>query len=100
MPDRLPFWRLIGLIVFLVLGITGCAARTPGAETLTSPLAQTVAQSVLPSPVIAPTTLPAAATPSATPTAKPSPTPTVVLADIPLVILHTNDTWGETEPCG
>ncbi|MBN1660086.1 MAG: hypothetical protein JXA93_16920 [Anaerolineae bacterium] len=36
--------------------------------------------------------------PTAAPT--PTPTPTPLPDPLPLVVLHTNDNWGETEPCG
>lgn len=41
-------------------------------------------------------------TPSATAPVVPTdtPEPTATPAPLQLVILHTNDNWGETEPCG
>ena len=35
-----------------------------------------------------------------TPVQRPAPTPCRWLDPAQLVILHTNDNWGETEPCG
>ena len=40
----------------------------------------------------------APAVPTDTPTDTPQPTATP--APLQLVVLHTNDNWGETEPCG
>ena len=40
----------------------------------------------------------APAVPTDTPTETPQPTDTP--APLQLVVLHTNDNWGETEPCG
>ena len=34
------------------------------------------------------------------PLVEPSPLPSVTPAPSQLLVLHTNDNWGETEPCG
>jgi hypothetical protein len=39
-------------------------------------------------------------TPTTAPTATTAPVPTAASSALQLVILHTNDNWGETEPCG
>jgi hypothetical protein len=95
-PARLGVW-LICVTVLSVL-ITGCGTGTPGTGVQESPL---VMDSSVPSATIAPTqpsTASAAPTlpPTATPTSTASPSP----APLQLVVLHTNDNWGETEPCG
>jgi hypothetical protein len=59
-----------------------------------------VAQSVLPSPTAAPSPRPTVAAPRPAPTIKPTSVPTDGAPGVPLLILHTNDNWGETEPCG
>ena len=38
--------------------------------------------------------------PTSTPTKTPTPTPTPTPRPIELTVLHTNDTWGYSEPCG
>lgn len=81
-------WWIAGLLV-LSLIVSGCGAATPGAGQSTS----TLSQSVLPTPVVPPT-----AAPTSTPESTSTPAPT--LAPIQLTVLHTNDNWGETEPCG
>jgi len=90
-------WTL-GAALLLVLGsiLVGCGSPTPTAQTdlMQSPL---VADSPLPTPT-------ATKAPSATlvPTFTPQPTPTPLPTPAPgqIVVLHTNDNWGETEPCG
>lgn len=37
---------------------------------------------------------------AATPTATAMALPTATSSPLELVVLHTNDNWGETEPCG
>jgi hypothetical protein len=76
-------------LVFLsmsLLLLVGCERPTPGAG-------GEMATGVFSSPLSAGTS---ASTPVVKPTATPLPTP----APLRLVILHTNDNWGETEPCG
>jgi hypothetical protein len=88
-PARLGPW-LAGLLV-LSLVVTACEMETPGAGVQNSPLA---VDSPLPGAAIQ---APLATTVMPTPTAAAAvlpPTP------IQLVVLHTNDNWGETEPCG
>jgi hypothetical protein len=83
----------LGIVCVLVLGlvVAACGRATEEADWQTSPL-EAGAQT---SPLQGPTSIP---TPISTliSTATPQPTP------IPsrLVVLHTNDNWGETEPCG
>lgn len=40
------------------------------------------------------------ATAASQPASVPSAMPTPTVGPVSLVILHTNDNWGETEPCG
>lgn len=82
-------------LILLAL-LAGCGTATPGAETYTSP---PDAVSPLATATAAPTSTPVP-TPSPTSTSTPLPTPTPALQAIQLVVLHTNDNWGETEPCG
>jgi hypothetical protein len=72
-----------GLLALCLLAV-GCATDTPEA---TSPVSPT--QPVLP-----------VATSTAVPTSTSVPTPTPTAEPVQVVILHTNDNWGETEPCG
>jgi hypothetical protein len=80
-------WRYgvwISCLLLAVLVLAGCGGGAIGiaqAPTVQDPV----------SPLPAPTALPQA-TPSALPTVTPRP--------ISLIVLHTNDNWGETEPCG
>jgi len=86
--------RFIGCLAVLLLLIglpAACATPEPGETALVSPQSQTVARSVLSTPTVAPTATTA-------PTPQPSPTP--LPAPVRLVVLHTNDNWGGTEPCG
>ena len=91
--NRPKYW-IAGLLILSLL-LAGCETATPGAEPPISTLAQSVLQSPLPSPTAAPTsTSELTLTPEPTPTTAPTPAP------IQLTVLHTNDNWGETEPCG
>lgn len=95
---RAPGRWMVGAVLFLILGsiLAGCDSPTPTAQTdlMQSPL---VADSPLPTPT-------AIEAPTATlvPTFTPQPTPTLLPTPAPgqIVVLHTNDNWGETEPCG
>ncbi len=91
--NRSKWWIAGPLILSLI--VAGCGAATPGAEQPTL----TLVQSVLPSPIASSK---AAALPTVAPTSTPEPTPTPAptSAPIQLAVLHTNDNWGETEPCG
>jgi hypothetical protein len=72
-----------GLLALCLIAV-GCATDTPEAASPISPI-----QPV--SPVATCTAVPiSASVPTPTPTAEP----------MQMVILHTNDNWGETEPCG
>jgi 2',3'-cyclic-nucleotide 2'-phosphodiesterase (5'-nucleotidase family) len=70
--------RVVALLIVLGL-VVSCGGTTPEADSQVSPLAP--ASPLLPTVTMAPT-------------ATPAPAP------IQLTILHTNDNWGETEPCG
>jgi hypothetical protein len=73
----LTIW-LLAVALFLV----SCGTPSPETELQTSPLAQD-------SPLLSPL---------ATPTD--SLAPARVRTPLELTVLHTNDNWGETEPCG
>ena len=95
----------------LVLGLllAGCgpattepSGQTPaGSDAQLSPLAHV---SVLPTPTPVSSGAPSPLLPTDTPAptaaaGSPAPAPAQTSTD-QLVILHTNDNWGETEPCG
>jgi hypothetical protein len=91
------FWPSLVCVLILSLGVAGCGVVTQEADWQTSPL-ETGGQtsplaeaSPLPGPTSTPTPVP-----TQIPTATPQPTP----VSSRLVVLHTNDNWGETEPCG
>jgi hypothetical protein len=99
-------WLCVLGMLALSLGLAGCGATTPEAVEQTSPLARVSPLSTptfSPTPVPAPTLTPVPA-PTLTPTPLPGPTftPTAeaVFTGAQWVVLHTNDNWGETEPCG
>lgn len=77
---RLAFCLLCLLALSLV--VLACGTGTPERDLHTSPLTWS-------SPV-----------PASTPVPTQPPTPEPTRAPLQLVILHTNDNWGETEPCG
>lgn len=81
-------WWIAGLLI-LSLILAGCESATPGESLPPSTVAQSVLQSPLASPTAAPTS-----TSEPAPTLAPTPVP------VQLTVLHTNDNWGETEPCG
>lgn len=77
------FWLSVVCLLALGLVVTGCGSPTSGPDWQISPLAQV---SPLPAPTFTPTVLP---------------TPTFAATKpMQLVVLHTNDNWGATEPCG
>lgn len=90
---------LLSLLVFSLL-LVGCGTATPeprgqapaASDAQVSPL---VHVSVLPTPTAAPVHTPAALS---APADTPAPMPAQRASQ--LVVLHTNDNWGETEPCG
>jgi predicted small lipoprotein YifL len=91
-------WPTIIVLLVLSLVIAGCGTATPEP----TPPAMVPSQvSPLPASGVQPT--PSAEAPSQV---SPLPTPTSELAPalgtapFQLVLLHTNDNWGETEPCG
>jgi len=109
-PERC--WLI--LVVVLLSALAACRPADPGLELtaeeapLQSPL--TVSESPLAAPATGPSQLqtPAVASPSpvqppavVTRDASAQPTaPAVRAGSTPLVILHTNDTWGYYDPCG
>jgi predicted small lipoprotein YifL len=111
-------WPTIIVLLVLSLVIAGCGTATPeptppamvpsqvsplpASGVQPTPSAEAPSQvSPLPTPAVQPT--PSAEAPSQV---SPLPTPTSELAPalgtapFQLVLLHTNDNWGETEPCG
>jgi hypothetical protein len=80
------------LAFILLMNACGPAATETGRQ----PAAQVLAHepiSPLPAASRSPTDEPAW-------TEMPPPTPSPTLAPTELLVLHTNDNWGETEPCG
>jgi hypothetical protein len=83
-------------VLALVLVVSGCGTLTPEADVQTSPLTR---HSPLPTAPLLPTTSPVPVfTPATalTPALIPEPAP----GPGQLVVLHTNNNSGETEPCG
>jgi hypothetical protein len=91
--------RLVGVLV-VGLMVAGCGAVPPEATVQTSPLVDVPSpQAEVPaSPGATPLPVPAATT--VAPTEHAVATATLLAGATQLVILHTNDNWGETEPCG
>ncbi len=111
-------WPLLGLLALLLLA--GCGPAATPAEPLTTTPATDASRS-LPSTAVSSATT---AVPAAAPTfvelpVSPLPTPgsaadpageelsisplataTAAPEGLPVVVLHSNDNWGETEPCG
>ena len=87
---RLPLW-LVGLFA-LGLFVAGCGEPVVTGEP--EPARQMEAQL---SPLIADSPGP---TPTLVPSGTPTPTPRPMPSPGQVVLLHTNDNWGETEPCG
>jgi len=93
-------WQGSVLLVLCLL-LVACATAVREAALPPSPLEQESPLSTpLPEPVATATALPK----PAKPTAQASPAVTgaarAAAAPVQLVVLHTNDNWGETEPCG
>jgi hypothetical protein len=104
-------WGLfLGVLVVLGLSLAACGTtpalpeeqlratpEDPVQPTVQSEVSATAQDEVWVSPLTQYSPLP-------TPTLPPSPTPVPTLRPTPvpgqLVLLHTNDNWGETEPCG
>jgi hypothetical protein len=79
--------RPLILAALLALLLAGCgSAAVPGSEEQVSPLATPSVETPLPPTQVA--------------TASPAPTLTPTPSPLSLLLLHTNDNWGETEPCG
>ena len=96
--DSSPGWRtarpLIWLVGLLVLGLLLAGCGEPVVTGEPESMLQTEAQL---SPLVADSPLP---TPTPLPSDTPTPTPRPTPSPGQLVLLHTNDNWGETEPCG
>jgi len=105
---RAPWVPVLLIVIGLGYGIgglwfLGCAGRRPAVAAAT--------QTPEPQPTATPIVLPPTPTPSAPPTAKvvptstPTPTASPTAAALPvaltqITIIHSNDTWGYTLPCG
>lgn len=83
----------LGIVAVLMLLslVAGCGGATPETDSQVSPPANAQTSPLVPTRALAPTAM---LSPTPAPTAPPPPAP------IQLTILHTNDNWGETEPCG
>lgn len=103
LPNRhpsCPTILFIGLVFVLAVGsLVGCASGVPTVAVSTSTAAPTATP--LP-PTRAPTVLPTATeAPAATSSPAPLPTATAgAQALTRITVLHSNDAWGYTLPCG
>ncbi|MEJ2212219.1 MAG: hypothetical protein P8129_24785 [Anaerolineae bacterium] len=99
-------WQQASILLLLILALllAGCGAATPQAQ----PTASQAQPTASPEPPSEPPLSPLA-TPQGGAGVSVLPTPTTVPASAApageqsapdLVVLHTNDNWGETEPCG
>jgi hypothetical protein len=90
-------WLPVRITLLLVLGLleVGCSNDSRTADFQSPPPI---------SPLPAETVVPTVADPQSLVQDSPLPTVSPALTLVPdsvqLVILHTNDNWGETEPCG
>jgi hypothetical protein len=84
-------WTRVVLVAVLLLAFTLTLANCSTEPAPTDFVAQEATPEAIPS-------APEPVFPTDAPTDTPEPTATP--APLPLVILHTNDNWGETEPCG
>jgi len=94
MPAMRGRWSIVCLVSLLVLA--GCGPAPSGSQP---------AASISPAPVtqIPPSAIPLPATtaaPGADLATSPLPTHSAAREALELVVLHSNDNWGETEPCG
>ena len=80
----------VAILMVLALIVVGC-----GSSQSTPDVLETGDSLVSPLSPISPLALETKA-----PTPTPVPAPSVDLDPLQLVVLHTNDNWGETEPCG
>lgn len=100
--NRLPWFPILLLVIGVSIGgsgLLGCAAQrlTVAVATQAPPVTATS-----PSPTHT-ATIPPTATMAQTPTSPPAPVPTATAGPQALThitIVHTNDTWGYTLPCG
>lgn len=100
-------WRWQRGVIFLLLIpsllLAGCGADLPESGTQLSPLATEQGEasvSVLPTATLPlPTDTPVPPTDTPLPPTD-TPVPPTARPDVHLALLHTNDNWGETEPCG
>lgn len=88
--------RIQPFFAFLLVGLLVAGCGTAPSEEDQGRLQSGVSPLPTATPLPSATPVP---TPTPVPTLTPSPTPTP-LPPVQLVVLHTNDNWGETEPCG
>jgi len=112
---------VIACLLALSVVVAGCGTATPGASPSATSLGQVTPSSIpaseptsstaarnqvspLPTPALEPTSSAAAlsqVSPLPTPATEPTSAPQIdAVAAIQLIVLHSNDNWGETEPCG
>ena len=114
-PDKRrqsPRWLAIAGVLLGLLYVGGgigylswSSRRAPGGAAPTSPASTPVTvsrQATLDAAATSMASLRATAAAQPTPTHTPTPRPTVTLAPelTEIVVLHSNDTWGYTLPCG
>ena len=90
------------ILLVLALLLAGCAVSAPQPDLQRSPPATprgSTGLSVLPTQTVAHEASPTPLPPSPSPLA-PTATASATTPPSHLVVLHTNDNWGETEPCG
>jgi hypothetical protein len=98
-----PGLQRIACLLALLL-VTGCGPETKQSLPMTgvtSALAPGAEAGVTPAPLPVASAVPeTTADPAADVATSPLPTAGAGRSPLPLVVLHTNDNWGETEPCG
>ena len=101
-------WRLACLLaILLVAGCSPAASQVLPTATgslagapQTGPSAMVVPAEITAVPPSATVPVAAAVGAATELVASPLPTATAAQGGLPLVVLHSNDNWGETEPCG
>jgi hypothetical protein len=101
-----PVWCLVGLVIAsLLIGACGTTGTEPSRKSPTGVLFPALPTGTAVVPVADTATLissaeVAVATRTLVPTVTPLATPAPPPGAANLVVVHTNDNWGETEPCG
>jgi hypothetical protein len=106
---RMMRWGPVWLVAAIML-LAGCTGSAPTMESEESlPVSALTGGSLTGSPLPTPTgeseeSLPLSPLTGIALTGSPLPTPsaaaTTLAEPVRLIVLHTNDNWGETEPCG